>query len=83
MKCGSRTFLRVSSLYIYLQDQTLSDARHIFKLPYLHVLRPGSLIRNKVQYTTVLQLMCDFACVKGLSQMTGTQARIQDFLKGV
>ena len=68
---GSRSLLRVISLYTYLQDQSLSCARHTFKLPHLHVLRPGSLIRNKVQHTAVLQLLCDLICVKGLSQVTG------------
>ena len=31
------------------------------KLPHLHILRPGALIRNKVDHTAVLQLLCDFA----------------------
>ena len=32
--------------------------KHTFKLPHLHVLWPGSLTRNKVQHTAVLQLYC-------------------------
>ena len=29
-------------------------------LSHLHVLQQGSLIKNKVQHTAVLQLSCDF-----------------------
>ena len=31
-----------------------SHPKHTFNLAYLHVLQPGSLIRNKVQHTAVL-----------------------------
>ena len=45
---------------------------HTFKLPHLHVLRPGPLISNKVQYySTTVQycttaVLCDFTYDKGL-----------------
>ena len=49
------------------------SSKHTFKLPHLHVLRPGSLIRNKVQHAAVLQLLCDFAYMpRGLIQVTAT-----------
>ena len=52
-----------------VQGCSRSRPKHTFKLPHWHVLRPGSLIRNKVQHTAVL---CDFTYVpKGL-QMTAT-----------
>ena len=34
-----------------------------FKLPHLHVLQPGARLRNKVQPTTVMKLLGDFAYV--------------------
>ena len=40
---------------------SLSCMWHTYKLPYLHVLWPGALIRNKVQLSAVLQLIFDFA----------------------
>ena len=58
--------------YTRIQDQTLFGTGHPFKLPHLHVIRLGSLIKNKVQHIAVVQLLCDFAYVKGLSQLTGT-----------
>ena len=53
-RLGSRTFLRVSSLHVSIQDQTQSGVRHTFKVPHLHFLWPGSLIGNNVQHTAVL-----------------------------
>ena len=34
-----------------VQGRSWSRPKHTFKLHHLHVLRPGSLIRNKVQHT--------------------------------
>ena len=42
----------------------VQDASYLwFKLPHLHVLRPGARLRNKVQPTTVMKLLWDFAYV--------------------
>ena len=53
-----------SSYVPYAQGCSQSRPKLTFKLPHLHVLRPGSLIRNKVQHSAILQLLCDFTCVK-------------------
>ena len=60
-------------MYQYVKGHSRSHPKHTFKLPHLHVLWLGSLIRNKVQHTAVLQLLCDFACAKGLLQVTAVQ----------
>ena len=52
-----------------VQGHSRSCLKHPFKLPHLHVLRPGSLTRKKVQHTAVLQLLSDFAC---MCQRVGT-----------
>ena len=61
---------------INAQQRQLTPNRSPTSQPfsYLRLLRPGALIRNKVQHTAVLQLLCDFAdiCSKGLIQVTAT-----------
>ena len=49
--------------HIYKGALMQSRAIHTFKLPHLHVLQSGSLIRNKVQHNAVLQLLWDLAYV--------------------
>ena len=50
-----------------------SHAKHKFKLPHLHILKPGPQIINKVQLTAAMQMLRDFACVsKGCYRNRGT-----------
>ena len=54
--------LATGLLYVSTRPDSAWREAHIPKLPHLHVLWPGSLIRNK-EHTAVLQLLCDSAHV--------------------
>ena len=62
---ASTTWHSCSYFHPYTDSHSLVPRAHYlwFKLPHLHVLWPGARLRNKVQPTTVMKLLWDFAYV--------------------